>query len=141
MSHQKKRLSGFSLIELLVVLVILGLLAAVVGPNVMDKLGGARSKTARLQIESLSGALDSYSLDTGRYPSSSEGLKALVSNPGDASNWNGPYLKKNKIPVDPWENAYHYKSPGDNGSYDLYSLGADNAEGGDKDNADINSWE
>ncbi len=141
MSFQKKRLSGFSLIELLVVLVILGLLAAVVGPNVMNKLGGAKSKTARLQIEDLSAALDIFSLEIGRYPNTNEGLKALVTNPGDASNWNGPYLKKKTIPDDPWGNAYHYKSPGDNGSYDLYSLGADNAQGGDKDSADINSWE
>lgn len=132
---------GFSLIELLVVLVILGLLAALVGPNVMNKLGGARAETARLQIEDLGAALDIFSLELGRYPTTEEGLEALVSNPGDLSKWNGPYLKKKKVPVDPWDNAYVYKSPGDNGAYDLYSLGADNTEGGEGDSADIVSWE
>ncbi len=141
MSPQKKNASGFSLIELLVVLVILGLLAAVVAPNVMSKLGGAKSKTTRLQIEELGAALDIFSLEVGRYPSSEEGLKALVTDPGDTTNWNGPYLKKKTIPVDGWNNPYHYKFPGDNGEYDLFSLGADNAEGGEKDNVDINSWE
>lgn len=141
MSFQKQHFNGFSLIELLVVLVILGLLAAVVGPNVMNKLGGAKSKTARLQVEDLGAALDIFSLEVGRYPTSSEGLDALVTNPGDASNWNGPYLKKKKIPVDPWGNAYNYKSPGDQGSYDLFSLGADNAQGGENENSDVNSWE
>ncbi len=138
----KKHLSsGFSLIELLVVLVILGLLAAVVAPNVMNKLGGAKSKTTRLQVESLGAALDDYSLEVGRYPSTEEGLKALVTDPGNAPGWNGPYLKKKKIPTDAWGVPFHYKSPGDHGAYDLYSLGADNAEGGEKENADINSWE
>lgn len=145
MSHNDFRQSasnnGFSLIELLVVLVILGLLASVVAPNVMNKLGGAKSKTARLQIEDLGAALDIYSLETGRYPSTEEGLDALIKNPGNIQNWNGPYLKKNTIPDDPWGNPYHYKHPGDHGAYDLYSLGADNSEGGDKDNADIQSWE
>ena len=145
MSHNDFRQSasnnGFSLIELLVVLVILGLLASVVAPNVMNKLGGAKSKTARLQIEDLGAALDIYSLETGRYPSTEEGLDALIKNPGNIQNWNGPYLKKNTIPDDPWGNPYHYKHPGDHGAYDLYSLGADNSEGGDKDNADVQSWE
>lgn len=141
MSFQKQRSIGFSLIELLVVLVILGLLAAVVAPNVMNKLGGARSKTTRLQIEDLGAALDIFSLEVGRYPTAEEGLEALTSNPGNTTSWNGPYLKKKTIPTDPWGNAYHYKYPGDNGAYDLYSLGADNASGGEKENADINSWE
>ncbi len=141
MSLQKQYNKGFSLIELLVVLVILGLLAAVVAPNVMNKLGGAKSKTARLQIEDFGAALDIFSLETGRYPSSEEGLKALATDPGNTTSWNGPYLKKKTIPNDPWGNAYHYKYPGDNGAYDLFSLGADNATGGEKDNADINSWE
>ncbi len=141
MLKHKKYTSGFSLIELLVVLVILGLLAAVVGPNVMNKLGGAKSKTARLQIEDLSAALDIYSLEVGKYPASDEGLAALVSNPNNVSSWNGPYLKKKTVPSDPWGNPYHYKSPGNNGAYDLYSLGADNAAGGEGESADINSWE
>ncbi len=141
MSLQNKTASGFSLIELLVVLVILGLLAAVVAPNVMNKLGGAKSKTTRLQIEELGAALDIFSLEVGRYPSSEEGLKALAINPNNSSNWNGPYLKKKTVPVDAWGNDYHYKYPGDHGDYDLYSLGADNSNGGEKDNADINSWQ
>ncbi len=140
MSLQIKRKSGFSLIELLVVLVILGLLAAVVAPNVMNKIGGAKSKTARLQIESLGAALDDFALETGRYPNTEEGLKALVEDPG-IPGWNGPYLKKKTVPMDPWGNTYHYKAPGDHGPYDLYSYGADNAPGGEKENADINSWE
>ncbi len=141
MSLQKLHNKGFSLIELLVVLVILGLLAAVVAPNVMNKLGGAKSKTARLQIEDFGAALDIFSLETGRYPSSEEGLQALTIAPENITNWNGPYLKKKTVPADPWGNTYHYKYPGGNGAYDLYSLGADNTSGGEKDNADINSWE
>lgn len=131
---------GFSLIELLVVLVILGLLAGVVAPNVMNKLGGAKSKTAKLQIEDLSAALDMFSLDVGRYPNSDEGLDALTKGDG-VTNWAGPYLKKTTVPADPWGNAYHYKAPGDHGAFDLYSLGADNAEGGEGENADLNNWE
>ena len=141
MSLTKQRLTGFSLIELLVVLVILGLLAAVVAPNVMNKIGGAKSKTTRLQIESLGAGLDDFALELGRYPSTEEGLKALVIDPGNTPSWNGPYMKKKTIPADPWGNPYHYKAPGDNGGYDLFSLGADNAEGGEKENADVNSWE
>lgn len=132
---------GFSLIELLVVLVILGLLAGVVAPNVMNKLGGARSKTAKLQVEDLSASLDMYALDVGRYPSTDEGLSALINSPDSASSWAGPYLKKSSVPDDPWGNPYQYKAPGDHGAFDLYSLGADNAEGGDGENADQTSWD
>ena len=133
--------AGFTLIELLVVLVILGLLAGLVGPQVMKYLGGAKSDTARLQIEELGGGLDLFHLEVGRYPSSAEGLEALVEAPPGMPNWNGPYLKKKIVPVDPWGNAYHYRSPGENGAYDLYSLGADNSEGGEGDNRDIVSWQ
>ena len=133
--------AGFTLIELLVVLVILGLLAGLVGPQVMKYLGGARSDTARLQIEELGSGLDLYHLETGRYPTTAEGLIALVEEPSSARNWNGPYLKKRVIPLDPWGNAYQYRSPGENGPYDLFSLGADNAEGGEGDNRDIVSWQ
>jgi len=137
----KRLYKGFSLIELLVVLVILGLLAAVVGPRVMNELGGAKADTTRLQIKELGAALDIFSLDVGRYPSSEEGLESLIIEPGNSKNWNGPYLKKKTIPVDGWGNDFSYKSPGDNGDYDLYSLGKDKAQGGEKENADINSWE
>ena len=137
-----RRWSGFTLIELLVVLVILGLLAGLVGPQVMKYLGGANSKTAKLQIEDFSTALDAFRLDMGRYPSSNEGLQALVTAPGGTNRWNGPYLRKNLIPKDPWGNDYQYRAPGQRsgGAFDLYSLGADNAEGGDGENQDVLSW-
>ena len=133
--------NGFTLIELLVVLTIIALLGAVVGPQVMKQLSGAKSKTARMQIEDFSAGLDLFSLENGRYPETQEGLKALIEAPPGLENWHGPYLKKKKIPQDPWNHDYHYKSPGDNGPYDLYSYGADNAPGGDNDDADILSWE
>ena len=134
------RENGFTLIELLVVLVILGLLAGLVGPQVLRYLGGAKSDTARLQIEELGAGLDLYHLETGRYPTTEEGLSALVEQPAGISNWNGPYLKKKTVPGDPWGNEYHYRSPGENGMYDLYSLGQDNMEAGEGNAADIVSW-
>ncbi|MCU7846055.1 MAG: type II secretion system major pseudopilin GspG [Candidatus Thiodiazotropha sp. (ex Monitilora ramsayi)] len=140
MTQQKHTANGFTLIELLVVLVILGLLAGLVGPQVLRHLGGAKSDTAQLQISELGAGLDLYHLEVGRYPSSSEGLQALVENPPGAENWHGPYLKKRTIPNDPWGNEYQYRYPGDNGPYDLFSYGADNTEGGDGDNKDIVSW-
>ena len=137
----ERRARGFTLIELLVVLVILGLLAGLVGPQVIKYLGGANTKTAKLQIEDFSTALDAFRLDMGRYPNSAEGLAALVVQPSGAARWNGPYLRKNNIPKDPWGNDYQYRSPGQHGgAFDLYSLGADNAEGGDGENQDVVSW-
>jgi len=133
--------AGFTLIELLVVLVILGLLAGLVGPQVMKYLGESKTKTAKLQIDDLSAALDLYHLEVGRYPNNSEGLVALVEDPGDAPNWNGPYLRKRKVPKDPWGYEYQYRSPGQNGAFDLFSLGSDNAEGGDGEARDVASWE
>ena len=131
---------GFTLIELLVVLVILGLLAGLVGPQVLRYTGSAKSDTARLQIEELGVGLDLYHLEVGRYPTSNEGLKALVERPTGVNVWHGPYLKKKRIPSDPWNNEYHYISPGEQGVYDLYSLGSDNMEGGEDNDADIVSW-
>ena len=137
-----RRSRGFTLIELLVVLVILGLLAGLVGPQVMKYLGTSKTKTARLQVEELSAALDLYRLELGRYPTSDEGLQALVEAPQQmASTWNGPYLKKRIVPKDPWGYEYHYRHPGEHNLFDLYSLGADNAQGGDGENADILGWE
>ena len=136
-----KRHLGFTLVELLVVLAILGLLAGLVGPQVMKFLGSSKSKTAALQIHDLSATLDMYRLETGRYPSSDEGLEALVADPGDVANWNGPYLKKGQVPKDPWGNDYQYRFPGEHGGFDIWSLGADNREGGDGENADVKSWE
>ena len=136
----KSRRRGFTLIELLVVLVILGLLAGLVGPRVLSYLGGAKSDTARLQINEFGAGLDLFYLEIGRYPTSDEGLIALIEKPSDMTNWNGPYLKKKSIPKDPWGNDYIYRSPGENGPYDLYSLGMDGTEGGEGDNEDIVSW-
>jgi general secretion pathway protein G len=131
---------GFTLIELLVVIVIIGLLAALVGPKVIGKTDQAREKAAKAQIELLGQALDQFSLDNGRYPSTSEGLNALLTNPG-FDTWDGPYLKKRIIPKDPWGEPYKYTSPGSNGDYDLLSYGKDKTPGGEKYNADIVSWE
>ncbi len=133
-------MAGFTLIELLVVLMILGLLAGLVGPRVLKQLGGAKSDTAQLQIAEFSSGLDLFYLEVGRYPTTEEGLDALVSEPAGAPNWNGPYLKKNDIPSDPWGLAYHYRNPGENGDFDLYSLGRDNGDGGEDEDMDIVSW-
>lgn len=129
--------SGFTLIEVLVVLVILGLLAGVVGPKVVSYLGRGKSDTAKLQIEQLAAAMELYLLDVGRYPNADEGINALLENISNAKNWRGPYLRKDEVPLDPWGNEFHYEPPGESGNIQLYSLGADNAEGGEGDNADI----
>ena len=134
-----KNRQGFTLIELLVVMVILGLLAALVGPRLFGHVGAANQKAAKTQIEMLGQALDAFRLDVGRYPSTSEGLNALVANPG-VEGWNGPYLKKG-LPNDPWKRPYIYQSPGEHGDYDLSSNGADGAPGGEGENKDVNSWE
>jgi len=135
-----QRQLAFTLIELLVVLVILGLLAGLVGPRVLKYLGGAKSDTAQLQIEELGAGLDLYHLEVGRYPTNDEGLQALATAPTGVAGWNGPYLKKRDIPVDPWGNTYEYRYPGENGDYDLYSLGRDNVDGGEGEDADVVSW-
>jgi general secretion pathway protein G len=140
-SRKQKKGKGFTLIELLVVLVILGLLASLVGPRVIKHLGESKTKTAMLQIEELSAAMDIYRLEVGSYPSSDEGLIALVDKPSGNAQWNGPYLRKKTIRKDPWGNDYHYRSPGENGSFDLYSLGADNNEGGEGEDRDVLSWQ
>lgn len=132
---------GFTLVELLVVLAILGLLAGLVGPQVMKFLGGSKTKTAKLQIEDLGGAMDLYRLEVGRYPTTSEGLEALVQQPSGAPNWNGPYLRKSQVPKDPWGADYQYRSPGEHGAFDIWALGADGQEGGDGENQDVASWE
>ena len=139
MLRRRRPTGGFTLVELLVVLAILGLLAGLVGPQVMKFLGSSKTKTAGLQVESIAVALDMYRLEVGRYPSTAEGLEALVTNPGNAPNWNGPYLKKAEVPKDPWGNAYEYRAPGQDAPYEVWSLGADGLEGGDGENADIRS--
>lgn len=130
---------GFTLIELLVVMVILGLLAALVGPTLFGKVGKGKTAAAKTQIELFGQALDSFRLDTGRYPTTAEGLNALVENPG-IDGWDGPYLKKG-VPKDPWHRPYQYTCPGTHGEYDLYTYGLDGAPGGTGENQDITSWE
>lgn len=131
--------AGFTLVEMLVVLVIIGLIMGLVGPRVLNYLSDARAKTAKLQIESFASALDLYFLDTGRYPSSNEGLTALVRRPAGIETWNGPYLKGGGVPQDPWGNPYVYRAPGERGAYDIVSRGADGREGGTASAADIRS--
>lgn len=133
--------AGFTLLELLVVLGIIALLAGIVGPQVMKHMGTSKTKAAIVQIADLSSALDMYKLDVGRYPSTEQGLQALVENPGDVNRWNGPYLRKSKVPLDPWQNAYRYVYPGEHGAFDLFSLGADEKEGGEGEDQDIVGWE
>ncbi|MBK9441152.1 MAG: type II secretion system major pseudopilin GspG [Comamonadaceae bacterium] len=127
---------GFTLIELLVVLVILTLLAGLVGPRVMSQLGGAKSKTAGLQIADLEKSMELFKLDVGRYPSTAEGLDALANRPAAANGWNGPYIKGN-LPTDPWGKPYLFTSPTANGGVDIMTLGADATAGGTGENADI----
>lgn len=132
--------AGFTLVEMLVVLVIIGLIMGLVGPRVLNYLTDAREKTARLQIESFSNALDLFYIDAGRYPTSAEGLAALAQRPPGVDTWNGPYLRDRSVPADPWGNAYVYRSPGQHGNYDIVSLGADGRDGGEGSNADVTSW-
>jgi general secretion pathway protein G len=131
---------GFTLMELLLVLVIIGLLAALVGPTLYQRIKPAKQAIARAQIDNFSTALDGCYLDMGRYPTSQEGLKILRVKPDGGDKWKGPYLKK-EIPNDPWGSPYVYRSPGRSGGYEITSYGEDGREGGEGDNADINSWE
>jgi general secretion pathway protein G len=133
--------AGFSLIEVLIALAIIGLLAALVGPRVIGYLGSSKTKTAKIQIESIAAALQLYKLDVGRYPSSAEGLRALVEKTGSAGTWNGPYLTKPEVPLDPWGRPFNYRSPGQHGDFDIFTLGADNQVGGEGENADVTSWQ
>lgn len=132
---------GFTLLEILVVLVILGMLASLVGPQVFKQLGGSKTKAAQLQVQELSAALDLYRLEIGRYPTTEPGLDALITQPRNVDKWNGPYLKKSVIRKDPWGNDYQYRFPGQHGEFDLWSYGADAREGGEGENRDVQSWE
>lgn len=130
---------GFTLVEILVVITIIALIMSLVGPRVLNFLSESKAKAAKIQIESLSSALDLYFLDTGRYPSSSEGLNVLVQRPGNITSWNGPYLKGNLVPADPWGKNYIYRLAGQHGPYEILSYGADGQEGGTGAAADITS--
>jgi len=133
------RQRGFTLIEILVVVIIIGLLAGLVGPRLFARVGKSKQAAAQAQIELFGVALDNFRLDVGRYPTTQEGLEALQKNPG-ADNWDGPYLKK-EIPSDPWGKVYTYKAPGEHGEYDLISYGADGAPGGEGESLDVVSWQ
>ena len=130
---------GFTLLELLVVLVILGLLAGYVAPKYFSQVGKSEVKVAQAQIGALEKALDQYRIDTGHYPSNEQGLTALNAKPADEAKWAGPYLKK-AVPNDPWDKSYQYKNPGEHGEIDIYSLGRDSAAGGTGEDADIGNW-
>jgi general secretion pathway protein G len=134
-----RRAAGFTLLELLVVMVIIGLLAGFVGPRFFAQIGKSETKTAKAQIDALGKALDQFRLDVGRYPSSEEGLAALNERPSGDTRWAGPYLKKG-VPQDPWGKPYVYAAPGEHGEYDLLSYGKDGQPGGEGDAQDVVSW-
>ena len=131
--------AGFTLVEMLVVITIIGLIMGLVGPRVLSFLGDSKVKAAKLQIESFGSSLDLFYLDAGRYPTASEGLAALAQRPGNAAIWNGPYLKTGAVPADPWGHPYVYRSPAERGPYEIVSLGSDGQEGGAGTAADISN--
>jgi len=132
--------AGFTLVEILVVITIIGLIMALVGPRVLNYLAESKVKAARIQVESFSSSLDLFYLDAGRYPTTSEGLGALAQRPGGIDAWNGPYLRTGAVPNDPWGRPYVYRSPGEHGPYDIVSYGSDGQQGGTGTAADIESW-
>ena len=140
-NHLQHSSRGMTLIEILVVLVLIGIVMGILGGNFIGRGEEAKRKAAKIEIEQIGQTLDLYKLETGRYPSSQEGLQALITAPAGINNWNGPYWKKGTLPKDPWGNEYKYTSPGQHGPYDIVSLGADGKEGGDGPNKDITSWE
>jgi len=138
------RANGFTLLEIMVVVIVIGLLAGLVGPQIIGRVSEAKGATARTQIEMIGVALDSYRLDNGRYPTTEQGLAALRTQPNTEplpANWRGPYLRR-EVPMDPWGRAYEYRSPGEEnpGSFDLFTLGLDGAPGGEGEDADVLSW-
>ncbi len=138
--RDRKGQAGFTLLELLVVLAILGLLAAIVGPQVIKYLGSSKAKTASVQARNVAASLELFRLDAGRYPTEAEGLSALMKAPPSVPIWNGPYLPQASALVDPWGNPYKFKVPGDHGEVDVFSLGSDNASGGSGEAKDVGNW-
>lgn len=134
-----RKQAGFTLVEVLIVMVILGLLAALVGPRMFGKVGASKQKAAKAQISLFETALDTYRLDVGKYPTTAQGLQALRIKPDGVEKWDGPYLPK-EVPPDPWGKPYVYESPGKHGDYDILSLGADARHGGEGEDTDITSW-
>jgi general secretion pathway protein G len=132
--------AGFTLLEMLVVLAIMAMLAAIVAPQVLKYLGTSRSQTAKVQIQNITAALELYRLDVGRYPSTEEGLTSLVTAPSSVQGWNGPYLPRTNALKDPWDQTYLYKVPGQHGEVDVYTLGSDKAEGGTGEAKDVGNW-
>lgn len=140
MKNMRKNNSGFTLLELLIVVVIIGLLAGIVGPKLFKNINKSEVTTAKAQVDTFVKALDNFRIDTGRYPSTEEGLSALLNAPNNLQGWNGPYLKKN-LPADPWGTQYQYAAPGQhNDDYDVFSFGKDKKLGGENDNTDIGNW-
>jgi len=131
---------GYSLVELLVVMAIIVLLGTIAVPQLLKYLDGAKQDTSRAQIESLTATLDLFKLDIGRYPTQEEGLDALLAAPAGLAGWNGPYVKRKDMLLDPWKRVYRYKMPGEHGDYDLVSYGADDRAGGEGSNRDVTSW-
>jgi general secretion pathway protein G len=138
--RDRRHAAGFTLIELLVVLVILGLLAAFAAPQVLKYLSRAKTDAAKAQVQNIASIIDLYRLEVGHYPGEEQGLDALLEAPPDEPRWNGPYVKRRDALIDPWGQMYVYRSPGEHGAYDLYSLGADHSEGGEGEDQDVTSW-
>lgn len=133
----RQREQGFTLVEMLVVIAIIGLIMGLIGPRVLNYLSESKVKAAKIQMQSFASALDLFNLDAGRYPSTAEGLDALVHRTPGVAAWNGPYLKGGNVPMDPWNHPYIYRAPGEHGAFNIVSLGADGQEGGSGVAADI----
>lgn len=139
--NSKWKQAGMTMMELLAVLVIIGIVMGVVGSKFLGQAEEAKRKAAKIEIGQVSQALDLYKLEIGRYPTTSEGMQALIVAPAGVNNWNGPYWKQGTLPKDPWKNEYKYTAPGQHGQYDIVSMGPDGQEGGEGPNRDINSWD